>query len=95
MRVIKKVFFTIGRLLWFPVHLCLRLILLIAMLVTAVSGWVFRLVGTIFLLTTICSAGFGLASKEELMSMLITSLGILLAPVIAETIVTILDVVIP
>ena len=82
-------------LLWLPVHLCLRLILLIAMLVTAVSGWVFRLVGTIFLLTTICSAGFGLASKEELMSMLITSLGILLAPVIAETIVTILDVVIP
>lgn len=95
MRVIKKAFLVIIKLLWLPVHLCLRLFLLIAMLVTAISGWIFRLVGTVFLLTTICSAGFGLASKEELMSMLITSLGILLAPLIAETIVEVLNVVIP
>ena len=95
MRVIKKAFLAIIKLLWLPVYLCLRLFLLIAMLVTAISGWIFRLVGTVFLLTTICSAGFGLASKEELMSMLITSLGILLAPLIAETIVEVLNVVIP
>ena len=94
MSVLKKIFLVIIRLIWLPVHLLLKVILLAAELVTAVSSWIFRLVGTIFLLTTICSAGFGLATKEELMAMLVTSVGILLIPMIAELIVTVLEVVV-
>lgn len=86
MRVLKSI-------ILFPLHLFLKVILVAGTIVTAVSGWVFYLVGSVFLLTTICSAGFELASKGELKTMFITSLCILFVPLVSKMLLAVVEVV--
>lgn len=91
MKMVRRIMYVLIRIVLFPLHLFLKATFVIGTIITAVSGWVFYLVGSVFLLTTICSAGFELASKGELTSMLITSLCILLAPLVSRMLLTCIE----
>ena len=84
MKMIKNVCRTILRIVAVPVLIILKLVEWICSLAQLMSGWIFRLLGIIMLLTAFGCWGFQIEEAQEITRMIIAGIVVFFLPMVGE-----------
>lgn len=87
MRVMKMIFRGIIRIVSVPVLIVLKLVELACSLAQMMSGWIFRLLGIIMLLTAFGCWGFQLEEAPEISRMIVAGIVVFLLPMAGDVII--------
>ena len=87
MRVIKIIFKVVMVVLLVPVFVALKMLEWAFTLTRLLSGWLFRILGFLFLLTSVGCLAFQLYAFSEIKSMLIAGVICLVLPTLANVII--------
>ena len=84
MRILYAVGKGVACVILIPAFIVLKLIEWLCSLAQAMSGWIFRLIGLLMLVTVFFSWGFQLEDSQELIRMSIAGITVFLLPMIGE-----------
>ena len=87
MKMIKIVGRTILRIVAVPVLIILKLVEWICSLAQLMSGWIFRLLGIIMLLTAFGCWGFQIEEAQEITRMIIAGIVVFFLPMVGEVLI--------